>query len=177
VLYEHLVPVYATLVSTGRSIKTPRGNYPIWARVLAHTMKNQAYEDGQYHMARVPWTVFFQTHNAIHGCYWHNAYGSPRSHGCVNTAPIDARYVFDWVRPKLPAGWFGIRPANLLESVTVHVRNSRLTPPFKQERFIGPPDKEVEEKKREWAEKRRAEKAAKEEAAKAATPGGTTPAP
>jgi hypothetical protein len=173
VLYEHLVPVYATLTSSGRSIKTPRGNYPIWARVLAHTMKNQAYEDGQYHMARVPWTTFFQTHNAIHGCYWHSAFGQPRSHGCVNLSPLDSRYVFDWVRPKLPPGWFGIRPANLLESVTVHVRNSHLDPPFVQERFIGPPDKDIEAKKREWADKRRTEKAAKE----AAKPPAPAPAP
>jgi hypothetical protein len=136
-------------------------------------MKNQSYEDGSYHMARVPWTLFFQTHNAIHGCYWHGDYGQPRSHGCVNTAPIDARYVFEWVRPKLPPGWFGIRPANLLESVTVHVRNSRLTPEFVQERPIGPPDKDVEKKKLEAAEKKRADKAAKE----AAQPPAPTPAP
>ncbi|HEY3356410.1 MAG TPA: L,D-transpeptidase [Polyangia bacterium] len=176
VLYEHTTPVYATVVSTGRSVKTPRGNYPIWARVLATTMKNQSYEDGSYHMARVPWVLFFQTHNAIHGCYWHGDYGAPRSHGCVNTSPIDVRHVFDWIRPKLPPGWFGMRPANLLESVTVHVRNSKLTPAWVQERPIGPPDKEVEKKKLDWAEKRRAEKA--EAAAKAAAkPPGAAPAP
>lgn len=175
VLYEDTVPVYATMVSTGLKVKTPRGNYPIWARVLSVTMKNQQYEDGAYHMARVPWTNFFQTHNAVHGCYWHDRYGHPTSHGCVNTAPLDARYVFEWIKPKLPPGWYGIRPANLLESVTVHVRNSRLSPAFKQERPIGPPDKEEEKKKLELAEKRRAEKEVKEaqEAAAKARAAGT----
>jgi hypothetical protein len=174
VAYEDAVPVYATVVSTGRKVKTPRGNYPIWARVLAHTMKNQPYEDAPYHVARVPWTMFFQTHNAVHGCYWHNDYGSPRSHGCINTSPLDVKHIFEWVKPHLPPGWFGIRPVSLFESVTVHVRNSKLKPAFKQERPIGPPDKDEEQEKLEKAEQRRQEEAAK---AAAQPPAPGTPAP
>jgi hypothetical protein len=108
----------------------------------------------------VPWTMFFVMHNAIHGCYWHGDFGRPRSHGCVNASPLDARYIFDWIKPTLPPGWYGIRPANLLESVTVHVRNSHLKKPFVQERPIGPPDRDEEQDKLDEAEQRRADQAA-----------------
>jgi hypothetical protein len=156
VLYEDDKPVWATLVSSGRTIATPMGTYPVWAKVSAINMKNQPYEDKGYFVNKVPWSTFFQWHNAIHGAYWHDRFGVSKSHGCVNVAPLDARHVFEWVTPELPPGWTGLRPLDLLKSPYVVVRNSHLKKQFRQDRPIGPPDRELEAQRLDEAEQRRA---------------------
>ena len=165
VAYRDRTPVYATLVSSGKGSPTPRGNYPIWAKVASMTMANQDYEDKPYMVEHVPWVLLFQGHNAIHGAYWHDRFGARRSHGCVNLAPLDARWVFEWVAPTLPVGWTGYIPGDLERSVVVHVRDSSrpAAEAFIQERPIGPPDKEEEQRKLELAQQRRAEAALKAE--------------
>jgi len=171
VLYEDDKPVWATLTSTGRAIPTPMGTYPVWAKVAAITMKNQPYEDKPYYVNKVPWSTFFQWHNAIHGAYWHDRFGVSKSHGCVNVAPLDAKHVFEWVTPPMPSGWTGLRPLDLLASPHVVVRNSHMKKQFRQDRPIGPPDKSLEAERLEEAEQRRAADAA----AATTTPGAPTP--
>lgn len=172
VMYEGDKPIFATLVSSGRAIPTPMGTYPIWAKVSAITMKNQPYEDKPYFVNKVPWSTFFQWHNAIHGAYWHDRFGVTKSHGCVNVAPLDARRVFEWVMPSLPAGWTGLRPLDLLNSPTVVVRNSHGKRPFRQDRPIGPPDRELEAQRLVEAEQRRLEAS---QATSDGTPTATVP--
>jgi len=145
VAYEGEKPVYATMVSSGREPNhTPRGNYPIWGKVSAITMKSQEYDDVPYYVNKVPWVLFFQAHNALHGAYWHDRFGVTKSHGCANLAPLDARHLFEWMRPALPPGWTGLRFGDLTQPPVVHVHNSRLRPELIQERNIGPPDKNDE---------------------------------
>ncbi len=169
VAYRGADPVYATLISSGRGSPTPRGNYPIWAKVTTLTMDNQGYEDNAYMVQHVPWVLLFQGHNALHGAYWHDQFGKRKSHGCVNLAPKDARWVFEWVAPTMHSGWTGYLPGELERSVVVHVRDSSRPAGerFVQDRRPGPPDREEEKRKLEEAEKRRAA-AAEAEAAKAA---------
>jgi len=138
--------------------------------VSSISMKSQPYEDKAYFVNKVPWVLFFQAHNAIHGAYWHDRFGVTKSHGCVNVAPLDARHLFEWLVPPLPAGWSGYRAPDLLASPTVHVRNSHQKKELVQERPIGPPDRELEAMKLEEAEERRA-------AAPASPPPSTTVAP
>ncbi len=83
-----------------------------------------------------------------------------KSHGCVNVAPLDAKHVFEWVTPALPPGWTGFRPENLLNSPTVVTRNSHMAKQFRQDRPIGPPDKELEAQRVVEADERRASEAA-----------------
>lgn len=160
VAYRGTRPVYATLVSSGRGSPTPLGDYPIWAKVASMDMANQDYEDKPYMVQGVPWVLLFQGHNALHGAYWHDRFGNRKSHGCVNLAPLDARFVFEWTGPMLPAGWTGYLPSDLHRSPVVHVRDSSKSPGFTQERPIGPPDREAERKKTEAAMERRAQEAA-----------------
>ncbi|MCS6912560.1 MAG: L,D-transpeptidase [Myxococcales bacterium] len=160
VAYEGDRPIFATLISSGRAVPTPLGNYPVWAKVTSITMKSQPYDDKAYFVNKVPWVLFFQAHNAIHGAYWHDRFGVSKSHGCINVSPLDARYLFEWLPPALPHGWVAVRPVDLRESVTVHIYNSHLRRPFRQERPIGPPDREDEAERLEAAERRRAEQAA-----------------
>jgi hypothetical protein len=157
VLYQNDRPVYATLVSSGRNDATPLGNYPVWARVAAITMKSQPYDDKNYFVNMVPWSTFFQAHNAIHGAYWHDRFGSVKSHGCINVAPLDAHYVFESLQPGLPPGWTSVRPAELVKWPALHVHNSSQKIDFKQIRPIGPTDRLDEADRVEEADRRRAE--------------------
>jgi lipoprotein-anchoring transpeptidase ErfK/SrfK len=175
VAYEGDKPVYATLVSSGKNNATPLGNYPVWARVTSITMKSQPYDDKPYFVNMVPWSTFFQAHNAIHGAYWHDRFGSVKSHGCINVSPLDARFVFEWLEPKVPPGWTSLRPVDLRESPTLHVWDSHRKPVWKQERPIGPPDREDEAERLEEAEKRRAEALTAQ--ATPGAPGAPAPAP
>ncbi len=159
VAYRGEMPVFATMISSGRSMPTPRGNYPVWAKVASMTMANQAYEDEPYMVQGVPWVLLFQAHNALHGAYWHDRFGNRKSHGCVNLAPHDARWVFDWTGPTLPIGWTGYLPGDLQRSPVVHVHDSSRVDDFTQDRPIGPPDREAEKARAEQAEQRRAENA------------------
>lgn len=160
VLYEGEKPIYATLVSSGKNNATPLGNYPVWARVTGITMKSQPYDDKPYFVNMVPWSTFFQAHNAIHGAYWHDRFGMVKSHGCINVSPLDARFVFEVLEPRVPNGWTSFRPIDLRESPTLHVWDSHRRPSFKQDRPIGPPDRQDENERLEEAEKRRAEQLA-----------------
>lgn len=157
IAYRGETPVFATLVASGRSSPTPLGNYPVWAKVASMDMANQDYEDKPYMVQGVPWVVLFQGHNALHGAYWHDRFGARRSHGCVNLAPLDARWVFDWIGPSMPRGWTGYLPTELGHTPVIHVRDSHRAQglKFTQERPIGPPDREQERRKVEAAEKRR----------------------
>jgi hypothetical protein len=156
VAYRGTEPVYATLTSSGRGPNhTPRGNYPVWGKATAITMKSQAYDDSPYYVNRVPWVLFFQAHNALHAAYWHDRFGSVKSHGCANLSPRDAQHLFEWLEPTLPVGWTSVRYWNLTEAPVVHVRNSSKTKAFFQERNIGPPDKDDETVRLEQALVRR----------------------
>jgi hypothetical protein len=156
VAYKNDLPVYATLTSTGRSPNnTPRGNYPIWGKVTAITMKSQEYDDIPYYVNRVPWVMFFQAHNALHGAYWHDRFGQTKSHGCVNLAPRDAKYLFEWLAPNLPPGWTSVRYWDLSQSPVAHVHDTHKAKDIQQERNIGPPDKSDEADRVEAAIARR----------------------
>jgi hypothetical protein len=52
--------------------------------------------------------MYFHGNFAIHGAFWHYSFGQVRSHGCVNVSPADARWVFSWSTPTLPASWHGM---------------------------------------------------------------------
>ncbi len=56
-----------------------------------------------YDLPGVPWVSFFiETGIALHGTYWHNDYGRPRSRSCVNLTPGDAKFIYRWTRPEVP---------------------------------------------------------------------------
>lgn len=112
VLYEGATPVYATLVSTGKdglgdpktTHSTPTGTYKIYQKHVTTTMDSDM-ADHEFELRDVPWVMYFDRGYALHGAYWHDDFGRARSHGCVNLAPIDARYVFAWSTPAVPEHW------------------------------------------------------------------------
>jgi hypothetical protein len=104
--YEGTTPVYATLVSTGNpKWPTAPGVYRIWLKLDETDMNGQMGDEQAYSVATVPWTMFFARDLGFHTAYWHDRFGEARSHGCINVAPIDARWLFEWAEPDLPPGW------------------------------------------------------------------------
>jgi len=57
----------------------------------------------------VPSVLYFHLSQALHGAFWHDHFGTPGSHGCVNLSIVDAKWVFDWAPPELKEGWRAVR--------------------------------------------------------------------
>ncbi len=107
VAYEGDLAVYATMVSSGgKQTPTDPGIYRMWLKESEADMKGLNGED-PYSVATVPWTQFFSPEKglALHTAYWHDSFGTRRSHGCVNLAPRDARWLYFWSDPQVPPGW------------------------------------------------------------------------
>ena len=126
VAYEGVVPVYAALVATGRGPQgsetaTPKGVHRIWVKLETSSMGNLGDEDAETHYSieDVPYVQFFAKGVAIHGAFWHHSFGAAHSHGCVNMAPVDARWLFEFTSPELPVGWSAVLPAGRASPGTV----------------------------------------------------------
>jgi len=108
VAYEGDRPVFATTVSTGREgFETPTGIFRIKSKHVSTTM-DDLHGDEPYLIEDVPWTMYFEGNFALHAAFWHRSFGRVRSHGCVNLAPSDARWLFQWSGPSVPTSWHGV---------------------------------------------------------------------
>ncbi len=131
VAYEGDRPVFTTLVSTGRKgteeepFDTPTGTFRIKTKHVSSSMDGNTASDGNYSIQDVPWAMFFEGSYALHGAFWHSGFGGRRSHGCVNLAPGDARWLFWWVGPELPEGWHGAAAHDDAPGTVVVVRSGR----------------------------------------------------
>jgi lipoprotein-anchoring transpeptidase ErfK/SrfK len=98
--YEGSTPVFQTSVSTGlTNTPTVVGEFRIYWKLSAGDMAGPGY-----YLPAVPFTMYFYRGYALHGTYWHDNFGQPMSHGCVNLRTEDARWLFDWADPPLPSG-------------------------------------------------------------------------
>lgn len=115
VAYEGDRPVFATLISSGKKVagedwETITGLFRIKSKHLTDTMDGDTAVDGPYSVDDVPYVMYIELAYALHSAFWHNGFGRPRSHGCVNLSPRDAQWVFNWSRPELPEGWHSVYP-------------------------------------------------------------------
>lgn len=80
---------------------TPRGEYNVLLKQASRHMVGEDEESPDYFdLPGVPWDTFFDLEGrAIHGTYWHNDYGVPRSHGCVNVSIESANWIYRWTHP------------------------------------------------------------------------------
>lgn len=121
-----------------KTTATPRGSFRVYAKHISATMDSDegasqrkpdlkpgdpgyvatkgdgAYGKtlrrghGLFKLRDVPHIQYFEKNYAIHGAYWHDVFGIPRSHGCINLAPADSLRVFKWTEPHVPEGWHGL---------------------------------------------------------------------
>ncbi len=93
--------------SNGIPTETPRGNFTIDVKLPSKHMGQGRLTDSldDYVLLGVPWTSFFHpTGVAFHGTYWHQNFGSPMSHGCINMRNQEANWLFRWTTPETPPG-------------------------------------------------------------------------
>jgi lipoprotein-anchoring transpeptidase ErfK/SrfK len=90
--YAGSTAVYEARVSTG-TWRTPTvvGTFRIYAKYPAVRMSGPGYD-----LPNVPYTMYFYRGYALHGTYWHNNFGTPMSHGCVNLPTPDAQWLYNW---------------------------------------------------------------------------------
>ncbi|WP_274647507.1 L,D-transpeptidase [Microbacterium sp. C7(2022)] len=94
-LFENGKVVKSYAISSGKSATpTATGYYKIFAHVPIQDMG--CYEGAPYCTEDVKWVTWFNGDQGFHGTYWHNNFGTPMSHGCVNMPDEVAKYVYDW---------------------------------------------------------------------------------
>jgi len=109
VAYEWDRPVFMTRTATGAEFSngrfyTPAGrHYTFHKRPSRHMAAGNLAHNG-YDLPGVPWICYINEKGvAFHGTYWHNDYGRPRSHGCINLTPQAAKWIYRWTLPVVPA--------------------------------------------------------------------------
>ena len=99
--YDGNVLFMTATTSTGLdSTPTPRGIFTIYKKTPSRYMQGPLpglASDQYYDLPGVPWNLYFTEGGAvIHGAYWHTAFGTPYSHGCVNLSLDDAHKIYEW---------------------------------------------------------------------------------
>ena len=123
--YEGSSEVYFCTISSGvEQGSTPKGEHTIWRKLVSLHMSGGT-TGGGYDLPGIGWTTLFVGDGvAIHSTFWHNNFGEPESHGCVNARPDDAKWIFRWTLPSVTyepgdvtiSGMNGSTKVNVLEA-------------------------------------------------------------
>jgi lipoprotein-anchoring transpeptidase ErfK/SrfK len=90
--YQGQTAVLSTLISSGTAgRRTPTGRFSVRTKIPSQTMSGPGY-----YLPGVQYVMYFAGANAIHGTYWHNNFGRPMSHGCVNMRTSEAGWLYRW---------------------------------------------------------------------------------
>jgi lipoprotein-anchoring transpeptidase ErfK/SrfK len=88
--------IYSTRISSGTSrYPTVQGTFRVYSKLRAQRMRGGVGRD-YYDLPNVPHVMYFYGGYAIHGAYWHNNFGRPMSHGCVNLPLRIASTLYNW---------------------------------------------------------------------------------
>jgi lipoprotein-anchoring transpeptidase ErfK/SrfK len=109
--YEDNKPIFTSLCSTGlRSYSIFRSTPLGWhitnnKRLTRHMAAGDPVSAEGFDLPGIPWVTYFTKSGvSFHGTYWHNDFGVPHSHGCVNLPPQAAKWVLRWTVPTIPPG-------------------------------------------------------------------------
>ena len=106
--YENDQPVFATRASTGAMFSsggytTPTGSFMTFHKRPTRHMANGDITASGFDLPGVPWVMYFSDSGlSLHGTYWHNDFGHPKSHGCVNLSMEAAKWLYRWTSPVVP---------------------------------------------------------------------------
>ena len=106
--YENGQVVFAAPISTGGkrlsgAYTTPLGNFITYHKRPTRHMAAGDIASNGFDLPGVPWVLYItESGISLHGTYWHNDYGSPHSHGCINLTPQAAKWLYRWTTPVVP---------------------------------------------------------------------------
>ena len=95
--------IAVTYIFSNGKFYTPPGRHKTFHKRPSRHMAagNLAYNG--YDLPGIPWVCYITERGiAFHGTYWHNDYGRPRSHGCINLTPQAAKWIYRWTLPVVP---------------------------------------------------------------------------
>ena len=109
VAYEAGVPVFAARMASGAQFRdgdfrTPVGTYVTnRKRPSRHMAAGDPAAPNAYDLPGIPWVTYLTLSGiSFHGTFWHNDFGRPRSHGCINLTQADALWIYRWTTPAVP---------------------------------------------------------------------------
>jgi lipoprotein-anchoring transpeptidase ErfK/SrfK len=108
IAYEKDKPVFMARVASGAEFSNGRFLTPVGRHKTFHKRPSRHMAAGDlasngYDLPGVPWICYINEKGvAFHGTYWHNDYGRPRSHGCINLTPSAAKWIYRWTLPNVP---------------------------------------------------------------------------
>ena len=114
IAYEFDQPVFMARVATGAKFSngdysTPSGRFMTFHKRYSRHMARGNLAANGYDLPGVPWNSYITEDGiAIHGTYWHNNFGKPRSHGCINLTTQAAKWVYLWTMPLVPPNQEGL---------------------------------------------------------------------
>lgn len=124
IAYKGDQPIRGFVISSGLpGTPTVTGTFRIRTKVRSQTMTGGSPALGTYYnLPNVEWVQYFYDDYGFHGTYWHNNFGNPMSHGCVNMTNADAKWLFDWAGPKWDGKtiWYSPTEENPGTLVIVH---------------------------------------------------------
>jgi len=106
--YEDQTLVRTARVSSGKRVygryTTPLGRFMTFHKRHTRHMAAGNLAAGGYDLPGVPWVTYFTKGGvSFHGTFWHNDFGTPHSHGCINLSVEDAKWLYRWTVPNVPA--------------------------------------------------------------------------
>jgi lipoprotein-anchoring transpeptidase ErfK/SrfK len=114
IAYEFDQPVFMARIASGAifsngDYSTPIGRHMTFRKRASRHMARGNLAANGYDLPGVPWNSYINEDGvAFHGTYWHNNFGRPRSHGCINLTPQAAKWVYLWTKPDVPPDQEGI---------------------------------------------------------------------
>ncbi|MBK9924862.1 MAG: L,D-transpeptidase [Anaerolineales bacterium] len=106
--YEKDRLAFATRAATGGRLRsgtytTPTGDYITFHKRPTRHMAAGDLASSGFDLPGVPWVIYFKENGtSFHGTYWHNDFGRPRSHGCINLTPQASKWLYRWTNPTVP---------------------------------------------------------------------------
>ena len=114
IAYEFNQPVFMARIASGAKFSngdysTPIGKHTTFHKRASRHMARGNLAANGYDLPGVPWNSYINEDGvAFHGTYWHNNFGRPRSHGCINMTPQASKWVYLWTKPDVPPDQEGI---------------------------------------------------------------------
>ena len=95
-VYDACHLAFATLISSGKNSWTFEGGFAILYKVEYSSITPPTGSTSEYYIEGVPYFMTYSGNFGFHAAYWHDSFGTPASHGCINLSPADAKWLYEW---------------------------------------------------------------------------------
>ncbi|MBI9045199.1 MAG: L,D-transpeptidase [Anaerolineaceae bacterium] len=104
IAFEYNKPIYMTRAATGAKFSTGNFSTPLGIFITNRKRPSRHMTDGSsYDLPGIPWVCYLNERGvSFHGTFWHNDFGKPRSHGCINLPTEGAKWLYRWTQPDVP---------------------------------------------------------------------------